>query len=128
MIGTTNPKDHVPLQAHVFHILLSLIERERHGYSIIQDIARRTDGEMMLGTSTLYAAIKRMVGAGLLAEVPKPPDAESDDERRRYYRATELGCVVAREEAQRIRKLGQLVAQIPMLTGSPEPRSVREGP
>ena len=127
MTTTDNPKDHLPLQAHVFHILLSLIEHERHGYSIIQDIARRTDGDMMLGTSTLYAAIKRMVGTGLLVEVPRPPDADSGDPRRRYYRATELGRAVAREEALRIRRLGQLVAQIPLLEGSPAPERAREG-
>ncbi|UCG87737.1 MAG: PadR family transcriptional regulator [Gemmatimonadota bacterium] len=127
MTQTDSPRDHLPLQAHVFHILLSLIQRERHGYSIIQDIARRTDGEMMLGTSTLYAAIKRMVSAGLLMEVPKPADADSDDARRRYYRATELGNAVAREEARRIRQLGQLVAQIPLLDGSRDPERAREG-
>jgi len=111
----TNPKDQLPLQTHIFHILLSLIERERHGYSIIQDIAKRTDGEVLLGTSTLYAAIKRMVGAGLLREVPKPADADSDDTRRRYYQATDLGLNVAREEALRIRRLGDIVAQTELL-------------
>ena len=117
MANNTNPRDQLPLQTHVFHILLSLIERERHGYSIIQDIAQRTDGEVMLGTSTLYAAIKRMVGTGLLQEVPKPADADSDDARRRYYQATDLGLSVAREEALRIKRLGDIVARTELLDG-----------
>ena len=121
MANEPKPRDLLPLQTHVFHILLSLLERERHGYSIIQDIDQRTGGEVILGTSTLYAAIKRMVGTGLLQEVPKPPDTDSDDSRRRYYRATELGLRVASEEARRIRRLGEIVAQTELLDGALAP-------
>ena len=127
MANELKPRDMLPLQPHVFHILLSLIERERHGYSIIQDIAQRTGGEVMLGTSTLYAAIKRMVGTGLLQEVPKPADADSDDSRRRYYRATELGLSVASEEARRIHRLGEIVAQTELLDGALSPERAGEG-
>ena len=81
----------------------------------------------MLGTSTLYAAIKRMVGAGLLQEVPKPVDADSDDPRRRYYQATDLGLSVAREEALRIRRLGDIVAQTELLDGVLAPERAGEG-
>jgi DNA-binding PadR family transcriptional regulator len=122
-----DPKDMLPLQPHVFHILLSLIERERHGYSIIQDIAHKTGGDVTLGTSTLYAAIKRMVAAGLLLEVPKPADADSDDPRRRYYKATELGIELAREEALRIRQLGEIVAHTPLLNGALAAERAGEG-
>ena len=127
MANQADPKDLLPLQTHVFHILLSLMERERHGYSIIQDIAEKTGGDVMLGTSTLYAAIKRMVGAGLLLEVPKPADADSDDPRRRYYKATELGLAVAREEALRIRRLGEIVAHTQLLDGALSPERAGEG-
>ena len=102
--------------------MLSLIERQRHGYSIIQDIAERTAGEVILGTSTLYAAINRMVAAGLLQEGAKPPDADSDDPRRRYYQATQLGLDVAREEALRIKRLGNIVAQTELLDRELVPR------
>jgi DNA-binding PadR family transcriptional regulator len=127
VVHEADPKDMLPLQPHVFHILLSLMERERHGYSIIQDIADKTGGDVTLGTSTLYAAIKRMVGADLLAEVPKPADADSDDPRRRYYKATELGIAVAREEALRIRQLGEIVAHTRLLDGALAPGHAGEG-
>ena len=127
MANELEPRDMLPLQPHVFHILLSLIERERHGYSIIQDIAEKTGGDITLGTRTLYAAIKRMVGAGLLREVPKPADADSDDPRRRYYKSTELGLAVAREEALRIRRLGEIVAHTQLLDGALAAERVEEG-
>ena len=115
MSTTANPKHHLPLQSHVLQILLSLIQREMHGYSLIKDIGARTEGEMVLGTSTLYAAIKRMVKAGLLEETDPPGDAESEDGRRRYYRATAFGREVAREEDLRIRRLDEMLAGTSLL-------------
>jgi DNA-binding PadR family transcriptional regulator len=115
MATTANPKSHLPLQPHVFQILLSLIQRGMHGYSLIKDIGARTEGEMVLGTSTLYAAIKRMVKSGLLEETQRPADSDSDDGRRRYYRATPFGRQVAREEALRIRRLDEMLAGTSLL-------------
>ncbi len=110
-----NPKKHLPLQTHNFQILLSLLKREMHGYSIIKDIGERTGGEMALGTSTLYAAIKRMVKEGLLEKTDRPADNESSDARRRYYRTTDFGQAVAREEALRIRRLDEMLATTDLL-------------
>ena len=127
MVQSSDPKAHLPLRPHVFQILLSLLESEMHGYSIIKDIERRTDGEVVLGTSTLYAAIKRMVTAGLLMESSGPSGEESADERRRYYRLTDLGREVAQEEALRIRRLGQMVASAGLLDSSSVAGAVEEG-
>ncbi len=110
-----NPKKHLPLQTHSFQILLSLFKREMHGYSIIKDIGERTGGEMALGTSTLYAAIKRMVKEGLLEKTDRPADNESSDARRLYYRTTDFGRAVAREEALRIRRLDEMLATTDLL-------------
>lgn len=115
MSGRTDPREFLPLQTHVFHILLSVIDGSQHGYGIIKDIARRTHGDLMLGTSTLYAAIKRMVKSGVLEEVHPPADADSDDPRRRYYQATRLGTQVAREEALRIKQLNHIVSRTGLL-------------
>jgi DNA-binding PadR family transcriptional regulator len=95
------PQQHLPLTVPVFQILLSLSDRELHGYAIIQDIRERTDGEVALTASTLYAALKRLLDAGLVAELDtRPPD--DDDPRRRYYRITPDGLAVARLEAARL--------------------------
>ena len=95
------PDHSAPLTTPVFHILLSLVDGgDRHGYAIIQDIAARTDGEVRLTASTLYAAIRRMLEAGLIQEVEAP--GESGGAPRRCYRIAREGRRVAREEAERL--------------------------
>ena len=90
-----------PLTTPVFQILLSLADgADVHGYAIIQDIAARTDGEVRLTASTLYAAIKRLVDAGLIVEVDAP--GESGGAPRRCYRITKAGKSLARQEAERL--------------------------
>jgi DNA-binding PadR family transcriptional regulator len=97
-----SPDELLPLTAPVFHILLALAGEERHGYGIMQDVARQTDGALQLGPGTLYGCLKRMLAAGLIEESDQRPDLDLDDERRRYYRLTPLGERAARAEAQRI--------------------------
>ena len=99
------PDDLLPLQATAFHILLSLADEDRHGYAIILDVARRTNGELKLSAGTLYRSIQRMLELGLIVETKNRPAPEIDDERRRYYRITPFGTAVARAEAGRLRDL-----------------------
>ncbi len=106
-----SPKDHIPLAPHDFEILLTLLETGMHGYSIIREIEDRTGGEFEIGTSTLYAAIQRLVKAGILQETERPSGADGDHSRRRYYRASTFGWEVARLEADRIRRLERRMAQ-----------------
>ncbi len=98
------PQDHLPLTVPVFQILLSLSDQDLHGYAIIQDVRQRTDAEVELTASTLYAAIKRLLDARLVAEVDTRPGPEDDDPRRRYYRITPLGLDVARLEMARLER------------------------
>lgn len=91
-----------PLTPPVFHILLALADEERHGYGIMQDVARQTGDGLQMGPGTLYGCLKRMLAAGLVEEAEERPDPEMDDERRRYYRMTALGRKTVRGEAQRI--------------------------
>jgi DNA-binding PadR family transcriptional regulator len=95
----------LPLQKDTFHILVALADRDRHGYSIMQDIAQRTDGKIRLSPSTLYGAIRRLLETGLIEELDERPDSEHDDERRRYYRLTPFGRKVAVAEARRLERL-----------------------
>jgi len=101
-----NPSDEVeaflPLPTAVFHILVALADRERHGYSIMQDVSARTDGKVRLSAGTLYSAVRRMLEQGLIEELRDRPDPSSNDERRRYYRLTRLGRRVAIAEARRV--------------------------
>src|SRR5262245_3172949 len=87
------------LSPQAFQILLSLASGGNlHGYAIIQDIRDRTSGAMALTASTLYAAIKRMLEAGLIDEVDAP--AETGGAPRRCYRITKAGMATARREAE----------------------------
>jgi DNA-binding PadR family transcriptional regulator len=98
----------LPLPPATFHILLALLDQDRHGYAIIQDVEARTGGDLRLSAGTLYRSVARMVEQGLIAEVAKRPAAHLDDERRRYYRVTPFGTAVARAEMARLSQLVRL--------------------
>lgn len=101
----TDADSFLPLPTAVFHILVALADRDRHGYSIMQDVASRTDGKVRLSPGTLYSSIRRMLEAGFVEEVRESPDPESRDERRRYYRLTEFGRRAAMAEARRLTEM-----------------------
>jgi len=88
-----------------FQILLTLASEERHGYGIMQEAARVSEGEPAIEPGTLYRALHRMLKAGWLTESGRRPAADLDDERRRYYRLTPLGRRVASAEAERLARL-----------------------
>jgi DNA-binding PadR family transcriptional regulator len=87
------------------HILLALADDDRHGYGIMQEVARLTDGQVRMGPGTLYGTIKRMLAAGFIEEADERPDPELDDERRRYYRMTTQGRRALRNETMRVATL-----------------------
>ena len=96
-----------PLTPAVFHILLALIEGEKHGYGIMQEVRASTDGKFTMGPGTLYGTIKRLLDAGLVEESDDRPDPNLSSERRRYYRITSRGRIVAKSEAERIHRLAR---------------------
>ena len=100
-----DPETFLPLHRDTFHILVSLADRDRHGYAVMQDVRDRTDGALRLSPSSLYAAIRRLLEQGLIEELAERPDPAHDDERRRYYRLTRLGRAVATAEARRLERL-----------------------
>lgn len=100
-----DPESFLPLPRDTFHILVSLADRERHGYSVMLDVSERTNGALRLSPSTLYASIKRLLSQELIEELAERPDPRHDDERRRYYRLTKLGRRVAVAEARRLERL-----------------------
>jgi len=102
---TAEPESFLPLHRDTFHILVSLADRERHGYAIMQDVRERTSGALRLSPSSLYAAVRRLLEHGLIEELAERPDPEHDDERRRYYQLSKLGRAVAMAEARRLERL-----------------------
>ena len=100
-----NPTSQLPLKPDLFQILLALEEGERHGYGIIKEVERITDGQIRLEPSPLYRRLKRLLDRGIVEEADKRPVPELDDERRRYYRLTDYGRQLLAAEAQRLVKL-----------------------
>src|SRR5262245_5634118 len=96
---------HLPLTPPMLHTLLALADGEKHGYAIIKEIERRTEGSIRLSAGTLYALVKRALAAGLIAECDERPDPALDDERRRYYRFTPRGRRVAEAEIARLESI-----------------------
>jgi DNA-binding PadR family transcriptional regulator len=112
------PESLLPLPPAVFHILIALADRDRHGYSIMQDVAARTRGKVRLSAGTLYSSIRRMLEQGLIEELGESPDPSSTDERRRYYRLTRFGKLVAAAEVARLHALLQQARATGLVPGA----------
>ena len=87
-------------------ILLALASSEKHGYEIMKQVKQDSQGQVKMGTGTLYGSLKRMLAGGLIEEAGERPDPDSDDERRRYYRLSALGQQALAAE---LRRYGEVV-------------------
>src|SRR5262245_10007738 len=90
----------LPLTPVAFEILVTLASGDHHGYSILTQVRERSGEPLRPGS--LYRAIGRLLEDGFVEELDERPDPEFDDERRRYYRLTDLGRRVAAAEAARL--------------------------
>src|SRR4030042_1038727 len=110
------------LTPSVFYILLALCDKERHGYEIMKQSEYDSDGKIEMGPGTLYGNIKRMLADGLIEEAYERPDIEFDDERRKYYRLTELGRKKLSMELERYRDAIKLAQKRNILKGMELPK------
>jgi DNA-binding PadR family transcriptional regulator len=90
----------LPLSPATLHILLSLAAEDRHGYGIMQEVARQSEGQYKLGPGTLYDNLQKLMNHGMVESAPRRSD--DDDPRRRYYRLTPLGRSVLTAEIVRL--------------------------
>lgn len=104
----------------VFHILLALADGESHGYGIMQDVERFTNGETRLGPGTLYRSMQRMLVDGLIEELAISLHDETDEDRRRYYRLTAKGRSAAQREARRLADLVDAARHRDLLSNRPK--------
>ncbi len=102
MVDQPDPASQLPLKPDLFQILLALEDGDRHGYGIIKEVERSSNGQIRLEPSPLYRRLKRLLDAGIVQEADKRPVPELDDERRRYYGLTEYGYRLVAAEAQRL--------------------------
>jgi DNA-binding PadR family transcriptional regulator len=94
-----NTGQFLPLSPATLHILIALASEDRHGYGIMQEVARQTNDQYRLGPGTLYDNLQKLLDQGMVEEVDR---RDKDDPRRRYYRLTELGDAVVAAEIQRL--------------------------
>jgi DNA-binding PadR family transcriptional regulator len=87
------------------HVLLAIGPAERHGYAIMGEVKRITDGAVRMGPGTLYGTLKRLLADGLIEETSGLQNAESGARRRRYYRLTARGRAVAASEVENLQML-----------------------
>jgi DNA-binding PadR family transcriptional regulator len=109
--------DFIPLAPPTLHILLALAGETLHGYGIMQEVLRQSEGRFRLGPGTLYDNLQRMVKQGLVEDVGSPEDENS---RRRYYRLSSLGRGVLSAEISRL----EGVVKEARIRRVPEPRRV----
>jgi DNA-binding PadR family transcriptional regulator len=92
-----------PLSPAALHILLALAREDLHGYGIMQEIARQSEGKYRIGPGTLYDNLKKLVAQGLVEETARRSSKE--DPRRRYYRLKALGRGVLLTEIERLQSV-----------------------
>jgi DNA-binding PadR family transcriptional regulator len=90
----------LPLSPATLHILLALASDDLHGYAIMQEVARQSDGRYKLGPGTLYDNLQRLMDQRLVQEAGRR--ASDEDSRRRYYKLTTLGRGVLSAEINRL--------------------------
>jgi DNA-binding PadR family transcriptional regulator len=113
-----DPSTVLPLSAPALRILITLGNRELHGYGIMQELKERTGGRETLLPGTLYSSMARMVDQGLVEEVEDSEGSGSGGPRRRYYRTTEFGRQVARVEMDRMEILMEVARATHLIPGA----------
>jgi DNA-binding PadR family transcriptional regulator len=104
-----------PISPATLAILLALVEEARHGYAILKEVESQAESPP-LGTGTLYAALQRLTGEGLIEDAPGV-GAAGEDRRRRYYRITPRGVEVARAEVERMARVVRRAEMKSLVTG-----------
>lgn len=102
-----------PLPNAAFQILLSLADTDLHGYGIMRQVQEQTGGRMRLGPGTLYSSVQKLLEAGWIEEA----GGSEDDDRRRTYRLTRAGRLIAQAEAERLANLVRVARQRNLLGG-----------
>jgi DNA-binding PadR family transcriptional regulator len=95
-----NPSRFLPLSPAALHILLALAGEDLHGYGILLEVTKQSEGQYKLGPGTLYDNLRKLMSQKLVQEIQRrTPD---DDPRRRYYRLTTAGRRVLSAEVARL--------------------------
>jgi DNA-binding PadR family transcriptional regulator len=112
-----NPQESLPLSNATLHILLALASEDRHGYGIMREVTRQSEGRYRLGPGTLYDNLQKLMDNSFVEESPRKE--VGDDPRRRYYKLTRLGRSVL---AADVARLERIVMEANAFLHGPKPR------
>jgi DNA-binding PadR family transcriptional regulator len=100
------PPKSPPLSSATLHILLALAGGNLHGYGIIKEVARNSEGHYRLGPGTLYDNLKKLMDTGLVADLPpassRRKSASTKEDDRRFYTLTRQGKEILASEVDRL--------------------------
>ncbi|MCQ2590117.1 MAG: PadR family transcriptional regulator [Treponema sp.] len=91
-----------PMSESFFYILLCLSKGPNHGYGIMQMAETLSDGDVKIGSGTMYGATSNMIKKGWIEEIMSN---EPGMERKRLYCLTEDGKAAFEAEIQRLKKM-----------------------
>lgn len=103
------PTKQEPLTESYFYILLCLYEGPKHGYGIMQETLRLSDGKVKIGSGTMYGATGNMLKKGWIIE---KISEDSEDNRKRRYELTPEGKEIIQKEVLRLRNLVEKAEEI----------------
>ena len=111
MSATISSDSNLPLTPAVFHVLLALVDGEKHGYGIMKLVETDTAGQVNMGPGTLYGTINRLLKKDWIEETDARPDPELDDKRRKYYQLTPTGKAILNAEIDRLQAMVTIAEQ-----------------
>ncbi len=97
------PISSLPLSRAKLHVLLALVNEDRHGYAIMQEIRTNSESDYKIGPGTLYDNLQKIVRQGIIEESRR--FGQDKDVRRRCYRLTNLGRTVLTSELDRLEQI-----------------------
>ena len=96
-------KVYVPMTETAFYILYCL-QKENHGYGIVQTVERLTEGKIRLAPGTMYGSLSKMEKDGVISFV-------KEEEKRKIYKITQLGLEILGLELERIKRLYRITEE-----------------
>jgi DNA-binding PadR family transcriptional regulator len=96
----------LPLTEPVLLILLGLADQPRHGYAILREVEKISDGRVRLSTGTLYGALHRLLEVGWIERFKE----EDISRGKQAYRLTLLGQRQLQREVNRLKHLTRVAS------------------
>ena len=98
--------ENIVLTESTFYILLSLVY-PRHGYGIMQEVEKMSDGRVRLRAGTLYGALNTLCEKRWIMQLPAEPGS-----RKKEYAITRDGLAVLKKESERLKELADNASMV----------------